>query len=398
MWVAMAPPSSPETRSSPRDRVAATRKSSALSASPVAINISFPWKPNPFSSETTCGTWATLGPALPMRASPPRKIRMLPAVRCHFMDGALLRSSGSRERLPAPRVQLPHEQAKTHDDHGDVEAQDEPGHAAGGPEQPLSDPSDHVRDGIEGRLGDEHPHQRDRPARSPAQRDDRERGQDRAADVTRYDLVSPAVGDREAGVLSGDGLEGDVAEHMDPEQRGQRSGTSQTLEPWCHVPDGHRHEHRETGRLGERLRSLRAHGRASADGRCLRWRTSRPRPTLESVSSTISGRSTARLSWAGPSTTMPRIRPAVAAPMIVITNHRPARWRRAETRQPRVMSAKPSGNAPKPTRMFVTAAGEPSEILKAAAVATGLVRYFTAISEKMIVAANSTNRLSHGTT
>ena len=62
------------------------------------------------------------------------------------------------------------------------------------------------------------------------------------------------------------------------------------------------------------------------------------------------------------------------------------------------MSAKPSGNAPKPTRMFVTAAGEPSEILKAAAVATGLVRYFTAISEKMIVAANSTNRLSHGTT
>src|SRR5437879_1392200 len=195
MWVAIAPPSSPETRSSPRDRVAATRKSSALSASPVAINISFPWKPNPFSSETTCGTWANLAPALPMSASPPRKIRMLPAVRCHFMDDDLLRSSGSRERLSAPRVQLPHEQAKTHGDHGDVEAQDEPGHSAGGPEQPLSNPAHYVGDRIEGRLRDEQPHQRNRPGRAPAQSDDGQRGQDRAADVAVYDLVSPAVRD-----------------------------------------------------------------------------------------------------------------------------------------------------------------------------------------------------------
>src|SRR6266480_2242172 len=260
MWVAMAPPSSPETSSSPIDRVGVTSRSSALTASPVAINISFPSKPNPFNSETTCGTWANLAPALPMRASPPRKIRMLPAVRCHFMDGDLLRSSGSRERLPAPRVQLPHEQAKTHDDHGDVEAQDEPGHSAGGPEQPLSNAAHYVGDRIERRLRDEQPHQRNRPGRAPAQRDDGQRGQDRAADVAVYDLVSPAVRDWEPGVLSGDGLEGDIAKDMDPKERCQRRGTPPTLEPWCDVPDGHRCEHRQTRRLGEGLGRLRAHG------------------------------------------------------------------------------------------------------------------------------------------
>ncbi len=37
------------------------------------------------------------------------------------------------------------------------------------------------------------------------------------------------------------------------------------------------------------------------------------------------------LGRAGPSTRMPRIRPAVAVPMIVMTTHRPVRWRRAET-------------------------------------------------------------------
>src|SRR5213592_1791751 len=175
MWVAMAPPSSPETRSTPIDRVGGTRSSSALSASPVAINISFPWKPNPFSSETTCGTWANLAPALPMSASPPRKIRMLPAVRGHFMDGDLLRTSRTRERLPAPRVQLPREQSKTHGDHGDLEARDEPGHSAGGPEEPLSSPAHYVGDRIEGRLRDEQPHQRNRPGRAPAQSDDGQR-------------------------------------------------------------------------------------------------------------------------------------------------------------------------------------------------------------------------------
>src|SRR6266571_2156981 len=78
-----------------------------------------------------------------------------------------------------------------------------------------------------------------------------------------YDLVSSAIGDREPGVLRGDGLQRDVAEDMDRKQRGQRRGTPPTLEPWCDVPDGHRREHRETGRLGERLGRLQAHGRAS---------------------------------------------------------------------------------------------------------------------------------------
>src|SRR5207253_10146648 len=124
---------------------------------------------------------------------------------------------------------------------------------------------------------------------------------------------------------------------------------------------------------------------------------SRTRLTLESANSTTSGRSTIRLSLAGPSTTIPRMRAAVATPKMVTMNHRPVRRRRAEIRQPNVMRENPRGNAPKPTRMLVTVAADPREILNSAAVRTGSAKYFTAIAEKMTVAASSTKRLSQGT-
>ena len=107
----------------------------------------------------------------------------------------------NRKRLIAPRIHLPNDKAEADPQQRNVERHDQPGHAGRRCIQLFAGPEGGRVNKVECGFRDQQPNQKRSHAPAIAQRADRSDRQEHADQVTRNNLISGAVGDRETELL-----------------------------------------------------------------------------------------------------------------------------------------------------------------------------------------------------